>query len=1262
VPAVCLAVMILLHASLVYEQYQTKSRVNIKAKAHSFMDLIVNSGYILFVVLHFFLQSALTKFEFLLIVVLLSALLSFLSVYLLPHYQLTQNLLLGAVSAEYCWCAVALAVSDLFAKPGVAVLLILVVSPLVVVLLREALEYRWKYIATEYVTKFRTLTNSFQVELATRAIIMRILELQEGDEESEKLKQSVIDIFNWATEHFMKVKMICVWETNFFLTIMKNQRVAMIKITKSLIADRSLEADFRVYCFAKMLEKHQSVYEELEYLQFRYYYEEAKVYDKEVCHTELEFWNELNSTRPRVSVLERLTKRLTKTIKLCVRSNKLLTKRYPSSHLALKQFGSFLYEILNNPKGKDYLAKADYERNCLTKKGQRDITEASYFSDEGAVVVVSGDPRKIGEITFINIAASEILGINPSDALGLSITNFIPEPYSKNHIRQIERFLLYGQDNRIVHCSVMFFLTHERLVVECFAEMRVSFLRGIPFILIALRLRSQTREVVIYTKSTGNIIGNSEGFAGALSLPYKQLTGANVVNILPEFFKLREKVEDFMPFNYIVTKCYPPVQAKLMFSSVKCNTQVISVLYIITDSKCHLEKEVKAFRDRKRTETIMEDIDLDQLRISFSQKQIGKFDNVDPTQVKKVDFGDEIIYEFNEGNVFQSFSFVKGMPELKDDNPPDHKRESDSDQRSKDELAQRIESSEGHLSNVSSVTSTGLRRMNMGMDDVMKSIEASSCRFKVVMVVMVALVSAAAISCLIFLTQAVQNTSSVAEFRQFAHRNCLNVAMATLARQLSMLNSGFAFETTESEMRAELLVLKNNYTGIVADMHESVPRWEESPKKNCYLYDEIVTVSLTSEHIKLQKRNLFNAMALMVDNAGVIIESALTDLKISNPSVFYLLRNGVGETLAAINTTNKLYLQDDYLKLRLTKMQVEMLLLTGILLLLGAFSLVIVPTIYFVEKNNKSVWSFLYELPREGLAELKLKCLERLDVVHGEDFSLQFKEEVRAVRKKTPRPSYKWRGMALKILLYICMSLAYFVTMWLVWTPNIAGLLRLRAVLMDWVEMEQFYVHSAYFWTQEKIVANSSLSYYDLSPVYQEHISIDYWLKNSTESIQYISRILLDGDQEVGVPNGFDDSTKEAELEKAGSGIFTQGLYAALNVFVHNIIRTRSQSDLNKRAAETKVILSLVNEKIDDYESRSTTIMQEYVNGATIFTAGYCVISLLLLLFLYFPLIRQVKQDITEVWDMRRLIPQELLQRQEITRRNRAIQAEQAKA
>ena len=652
----------------------------------------------------------------------------------------------------------------------------------------------------------------------------------------------------------------------------------------------------------------------------------------------------------------------------------------------------------------------------------------------------------------------------------------------------------------------------------------------------------------------------------------------------------------------------------------------------------------------------MEDIDLDQLRISFSHKQAGKFDNVDPAQIKKVDFGDEIVYEFNEGNVFQSFSFVKSEA------PSDHKRESDSEQRSKDELAQRIESSEGHLSNLSSVTSTGLRRMNMGMDDVMKSIEASSCRFRVVMVIMVALVSAAAISCLIFLMQAVQRTSSVEEFRLYAHRSCLNVAMATIARQFSMLNSGFSVGTTESELRSELQILKDNYTGIVSDMHDFVPHWSDSPKKSYYLYDQIVTVSLTSDHEKIQHRNLFNAMALMIDNAGIIIESALADLKITNPAVFYLLRNGVGETLAAINVTNKLFIQDDNLKLRLTKMQVEMLLLAGILLLLGAFCLVIVPTIYFVEKNNQSVWAFLYELPREGLAELKLKCLERLDVVHGEDFSLQFKEEVRAVRKKIPRPSYKWRGMALKILIYICMSLAYFVTMWQVWTPNIAGLLQLRPVLMDWVEMEQFYVHAAYFWTQEKVLGNSSLSYYQLNPMYQGHYSIDYWLKNATESIQYISQILLDGDSAVGVPSGFDDSVKEMEPGNAEKELFSHGLYSALGVFVHNILRTSSQSDLSARAAETKVILSLINEKIDDYASRSTRTMDDYQNATTIFTAGYCVISLFLLLFLYFPLIGQVKQDITEVWDMRRLIPQELLQRQEISRRNRAIQAEQAKA
>lgn len=655
----------------------------------------------------------------------------------------------------------------------------------------------------------------------------------------------------------------------------------------------------------------------------------------------------------------------------------------------------------------------------------------------------------------------------------------------------------------------------------------------------------------------------------------------------------------------------------------------------------------------------MEDVDLDQLRLSFSQKQLGKFDNVDPTQVKKVDFGDEIVYEFNEGNVFQSFSFVKG----KDDHSADHsKKESDSEQRSKDELAQRIESSEGHMSNLSSVTSTGMRRVNMGLDDAMKSIEASSWRFKVVMVVMVALVTSASIGCLIFLTQAVGSTSSVHTFRDYAHRNCLNIAMATNTRKLSMLSAGVMVTSSEAELRAELLTLKNNYTDIISSLHEVVPHWDDGPKKSYYLYDQTITVSLSSDRIQLQKRNLFNAMSLLVDSAGVITETLLPDLGLSNPAVFYILRNGVGETLAAINITNKLYIQDENLKLRLTRTQVEMLLLAGILLLLGVFVLIIIPTIYFVEKNNQSVWAFLYELPREGLAELKLKCLERLDVVHGEDFSLQFKEEVRAVRKKNPRPSYKWRGMALKILIYISLSLAYFISMWQVWTPNISDLLRLRPMLMSWVELEQFYVYATYFWTQERLLSNTSHSYYRLDTVYQTHFSIDHWLKNSTDSLSYISKILLDGDQNIDMPSGFDDSMTDLELLDAGKDLFSQGLYSAVNVYIQNIQQTQSFLDLNERAVETRTLLELIDTKIDDFESKSTNTMADYVNSTTIFTASYSVISLLLLFVLYFPLISQVKQDITEVWDLRRLIPQELLQRQEITRRNREQQAQQGKS
>ena len=670
---------------------------------------------------------------------------------------------------------------------------------------------------------------------------------------------------------------------------------------------------------------------------------------------------------------------------------------------------------------------------------------------------------------------------------------------------------------------------------------------------------------------------------------------------------------------------------------------------------CKLEKEIRNFRDRKRTQTLMEDVDLDQIRISFSSKITNKFENIDQSQIKKVGFGDEIIYEFNEGNVFQSFSFVKGMAESKDESEQ-HKKESDSDQRSKDELAQRIESSEGHMSNLSSVTSSGLRRINMGLDDVMKSIESSSWRFKVVMVVMVSLVSAAAISCVVFLTQAVTRANSVDIFREFAHRGCLNIAMATKARQLTMMNYGYSGD--EVSIKDDLTDMKANYTLIISHMKDSVEQWQDGSHKDFYLLDKVMTFSLADSRISGQKMNMFNAMSRMVDNAGIVLESALSEQRLTSPAVFYLVRNGVGETLEAVNVTNQLFLQEEDAKLEVIKMQVNMLLLAGILLLLGAFFLVIVPTIYFVEKNNRSVWIFLYELPREGLAELKLKCLERLDVVHGEDYSLQFKEEVRAVRKKNPRPSYKWRSMAIKIMLYISLSLVYFLTMWQVWTPNISGLLHMRPVLMGWVELEHFYVRASFYWTQERLLQSSPCSLYYLDPSFQLHFSVDYWLANATNSVLYISRVLLDGDDSM--PQGFDDSMISMEIDNAGEGLFSQGLYSAVSVYVQNTLRTKTEADLHSLEAETNTILGLITRKIDDYETRSTSLMNENEKTATIFTSAYCVISLCLLLFLYFPLINQVKTDITEVWDMRRLIPQELLQRQMISKRNREVQSKES--
>jgi len=437
-----------------------------------------------------------------------------LHLYYLPYFRTSQNALWPLLLHVFILTAGALALSDSTQNPSVALALVLFLSPVLALLTREAVQLRWDYICQAYPADFKALTSPFQVELGTRQLVAQVLA---GDKVS---KEAVISAFNLAT-NLLPSQMLCVWEADFFAFGLQDLRVAMLKVTKMQRFPTDFEASYRAFCLAQLLAQEQKRFEELEYLSFWHAFEEAKALDRRSCHLLGAFWSELSSSWPKYAVLSGLARQISGSLRTCVRKNKEALQNYRSKQ-ALTLLGTLLKDILNDSRGNEYLARANITRQS---------GENHFFSEDGAILIVSGEQKRLGEILFVSEPAKNLLKLNnQAELLGQSITVCIPEPWAKQHLAWLQRFLLFATSHSVQH-STLHFCTAKGFLIETVAQIKVSYLNGKAFILVAFAVREPGREVLLLEE--GGVRGHTEAVPWLLGRPAGVYTGADLETLCP---------------------------------------------------------------------------------------------------------------------------------------------------------------------------------------------------------------------------------------------------------------------------------------------------------------------------------------------------------------------------------------------------------------------------------------------------------------------------------------------------------------------------------------------------------------------------------------------------------------------------------------------------------------------------------------------------------------------------------------------------------
>ena len=502
----------------IYDIFFPNAKHHYMARAHSKIEFLGLMCQLMAGVSHFYLHYTAFLLHYCLCTVLFSMML-FHYCYYLPFYRLGMNWLHGMGYFLGAWGGVAVVISYIVdsAACGLAltILLPIAMSPI----LWDLFHRRVTYIKRTYVQSFITLRNCYLGELAIRYVVKDYLlkyPAKHDEQMEEFYNQHLAPLFNRQTAKFQMSMFPSLWEFAYIYSVVHDSNIARVKLTKSAQCPFDLEGCFNQYRFQQLLvENSQQNSEEATYVNFRIQFDTAKKADEESCLLQSRFWSELTAEQPQPERAERLANQVNTSLQITRSLLAKLVQNYPKIPLALRLFGTYLTEVLNDTEhGRELINRSMYEESELNARKMQMESKVSYFDDSNGVIMVAGSVNEVGNITYINDKAAEMLSVPRRLAIGMNVCQFIPQSLCtlKQHNLALLNYLQYCT-GEIVHMpDGFFFQDFHEFMLEVQIQMKPTSLDLNPFFLVAMRREDAICREICLIDTHGIIQTHSRGF------------------------------------------------------------------------------------------------------------------------------------------------------------------------------------------------------------------------------------------------------------------------------------------------------------------------------------------------------------------------------------------------------------------------------------------------------------------------------------------------------------------------------------------------------------------------------------------------------------------------------------------------------------------------------------------------------------------------------------------------------------------------------
>ncbi|CAG9317100.1 SPG7_3 [Blepharisma stoltei] len=389
-------------------------------------------------------------------------------------------------------------------------------------------------------------------------------------------KEEVINVFKkyWKQTLFHKDKLFVIWEFNFCFFIMKDEKLARIKISKIASAKSTFEGDAQEWrLFDWLIRKQHSVFPDTSYLEFLKEFSRVKSQDEELCFILTELHAEFSSRTPRIQKLVNLVNRSANHISFVDTGYKSLIEKHKNIE-ALEMYAGFLENIINNHDEANMAMKKKNGINFYNHNSGNNSLEN--YGKELATILVSCADDSFGTIVYLNEKASQLLKAPIGSIHGSSILNYIPQPYDALHENLIRNFIFECNSTEIIPHRQLFFQNHAGFLVETHFLIKLTAFHNCAYFLISFQPRDISRELAILSEG-GIVIAHTEAFPYYIGIEEKSVKNKKLVDIVPvlDTDHMKELEPWLLPFNNT------ELMIVLMRKQIK--TKTIRLLAVIHD-------------------------------------------------------------------------------------------------------------------------------------------------------------------------------------------------------------------------------------------------------------------------------------------------------------------------------------------------------------------------------------------------------------------------------------------------------------------------------------------------------------------------------------------------------------------------------------------------------------------------------------------------------------------------------------------------------